>query len=479
MNTSVKKYLVVLVALLLCFSVVFAACNSGNTFTPAESVTNPGGAAEGNGGAAVKYGDYVYYVNGNQTSVDADNEYTNDIRVGSIIRVKASDIDTFIQIAEDNKDSDLSSTEVKKQIAKSVRSKAVVVVPNFYYSANTTTPSINGIYIFDGRIYVTTPNNDLTAGGDSLTSQLVLKSYALDGSDAKSHFIFTSNSTQIMLSCKDGAVYATALIDSALHNIKLGDTVKASQDVTVAESASNVTFEKATASVYYTDGKSNLCIYTAADAEGKVVLNNEQLEEGEDHEGHNHARYTYTVKSVNSGDVFYTKADSKDSTWDNLQLYKVSASKPNVEEVVAKALPSGSYFGYGAGVLYVQTVTVGSDSLYGLALTTDGSAASKKVVLSAAQNDKSITLNKLEGSVLYYTANSVYYSVDLSAATYTHTPLAYSLDSSTSVWYQPAIIGNYVFTLSSGGISVVKFNPETKTNSESVSILLTVEETEA
>lgn len=478
-NKWIKKSVIILVALALCMSVLLVACDGSNAFTPIDNVTDPGGEAVGNGSAAVKYGDYVYYVNGSQSSVSANNEYTNDIRVGAIVRIKVSDIENLIKIAEDNKDKDITSSDLKKEIAKELRAKAQMVVPNFYYTGNTTVTDINGIYILGGRIYITTPNPELTAGGNSQTSQLLIRSYKLDGSDMKTHFVFTSNSAQIMLGKVGESVYATVYVDSAVHSVKLGDTAKASVDTTICKSATSVNFEKSTSSVYYLDDKSNICQYALGAEKATVLLENVQTETGEDHEDHNHAQFTYTVKSVNNGEVFYTKADSKDSAFDNKILYKVSAQGGEV--AVSDALPETGYIGYGNGLLYVEKKTVAGTTLYGLTLTTDKGATveGEKVVLSAVQNDKSITLDKIVGNTLYYTADSVYYSVDLSAATYTHTPLAYSLDSTSSVWYKPVIVDNLVITLSSGGISVVKFNPEEKTNSESVSLLLTVEETTA
>ena len=475
-NTSIKKSIIILVALLLCLSVIFVACDGSNAFKPLDNVTDPGGEAVGNGSAAVKYGDYLYYVNGSQSSVSANNEYTNEIRTGAIVRIKLSDIEGLIKIAEDNKDKDITSANLKKEIAKELRTKAQMVVPNFYYSANTTTTDINGIYILGGRIYITTPNPELTAGGNSQTSQLLVRSYKLDGSDMKTHFTFTSNSAQILLSQSEGSVYVTAFVDNAIRSIKLGDTEKAAVDTEICKTATSVNFEKSTSSVYYLDNKSNICQFVAGSDKATILQSNVQTEEGDEHKDHNHAQYTYTIKSVNNGEVFYTKADSKDSVFDNKILYKTSA---NGEVAVSDALPDSSYIGYGSGLLYVEKKTVAGVTLYGLTLTTDSkaTASAEKVVLSAVQNDKSITLDKIVGNTLYYTADSVYYSVDLSASTFTHTPLAYSLDSSSSVWYKPVIVDNYVITLSSGGITAVKFKPEEKNNSESVSLLLTVEET--
>ncbi|MGN1066628.1 MAG: hypothetical protein ACI4QH_02345, partial [Candidatus Fimimonas sp.] len=56
---------------------------------------------------------------------------------------------------------------------------------------------------------------------------------------------------------------------------------------------------------------------------------------------------------------------------------------------------------------------------------------------------------------------------------------AYNLSFSATGWSTPDVLDNYVFSLSSGAVSVVKFNPETKRNSASTAITLTVIEESA
>ncbi|MCH5152310.1 MAG: hypothetical protein J1F65_06665, partial [Clostridiales bacterium] len=60
-HKTVKKSLILLVAALMCVAVLLAAC-SEKPFTP---VTKPDSdEIDSNGGIAVRYGEWIYYVNG-------------------------------------------------------------------------------------------------------------------------------------------------------------------------------------------------------------------------------------------------------------------------------------------------------------------------------------------------------------------------------------------------------------------------------
>ena len=143
---NTKKSFILVFALLACAILVFAACNPTNTFTPVELPASA--EAVGNGGIAVRYGEWIYYVNGYQSSATADNSYTNDIRTGAIVRVKAADLDDIIKI----NDQDLSTSKKAEAIKKAVAEKTQMVVPNFYYTGNTSATAVNGINIFGDRI---------------------------------------------------------------------------------------------------------------------------------------------------------------------------------------------------------------------------------------------------------------------------------------------------------------------------------------
>ncbi|MBQ3066948.1 MAG: hypothetical protein IJD18_02860, partial [Clostridia bacterium] len=91
-NTKFSKTIVILVAMLMLATLVLTACNPVEPFTPVEMPE--AGQVTGNGGIAVGYGDWIYYVNGYQSSYTADNTHNGVVRTGSIVRIKKADIAT-------------------------------------------------------------------------------------------------------------------------------------------------------------------------------------------------------------------------------------------------------------------------------------------------------------------------------------------------------------------------------------------------
>lgn len=469
-----SKSLVLFVALLVCAIFVLAACNTSNAFTP---VSKPDSAqAENNGGIAVRYGEWIYYVNGYQSSATASNTYTNDIRTGAIVRIRISDLDKIIRINE----ADASTTRKQDAIKRVVAGKAdtvetealksvvagingaELVVPNFYYTGNTTSTALNGLYIFNDRIYITTPNNDLDASGNLLTSQLVLTSYALDGSDMQRHFVFTSNAPQLKLSQSGSDVLATYVLDGDLCYFKVGE----SQSSVVAEDITSATFSGDY--VYFLDEDGSICQYQIGQTEHKVLIQKDTENEN----------VSYSIKSANGAYVYYTVTNST-SQASGLQLFYATATEGSADDhkVALNTIPTGSYFGWGDKVVYTTSVTEENVTMYGIWVAgQDGT--NNTVILNPAENDNSITFNRLDGDVLYYTVSGVSYSLNLAEkiADPSTSPVAYaySLSFTATGWSVPEVLDDYAFTLSSGAVSVVKFDPETKTNSDSTAITLTV-----
>ena len=85
--------------------------------------------------------------------------------------------------------------------------------------------------------------------------------------------------------------------------------------------------------------------------------------------------------------------------------------------------------------------------------------------------------------MLYYTVDSISYTIDLSKVgdevLANGTPYAKSLPATTG-WAAPDFVehngAQYVITLSAGAVNLVKFNPEDKTNSSSVALTLTAKD---
>ncbi len=480
------KFAIILVALCLCLTVVLGACNNAKAFTPVKTVA---GEVSGNGGIAVRYGDYIFYVNGYQSDATSANDYTDSKRVGSIVRISVEDLEAAIEkTTQKNKTSSVISSEISKLVAE----KAVVVVPNFYYSNNTTETGLNGIYIFGGRLYYTTPNDDLTADGSKLTSELVLKSINLADPEktATRHFVFTDNSAQILLTEQSNKVVATYIMGSKLYNLDVADgksteikshevdeETKENKDLTV----SNVKYDKngdgQYTGLFFTDGDGSICHIAAGASDYQVYVTNPKSEDDS-------KTSSLTIKSVNDGYVYYTKTPADGSD------YNVYLANGVVEQGKDKIFCTGgsslTLYGYGDKVIFVPSaVTDAEQSYYNIVVKDkDGNKDNDKPLLVPANNVYSITVNRIEGKYLYYTANSVNYKLDIDAALVTAqetgTVIGKSLSTTATGWSTPDVLNftigevvhSYVFTLASGSVSVVKFDAAKQTNSTSATITL-------
>ena len=497
-NTTVKKTLILFAALLLCATLVLAAC-SKKPFTP---VADPGnGEADGNGGIAVKYGEWLYYINGYTSDVSAENTYsdvTGAPRVGSVVRIKLAELDKLFDIQDDK---NKTSTEKSDEIAQYVRDHAETVVPRIYYSGNTTTTQFAGLYIFGDRLYITTPNDELTAGGDKQTSQLVLMSYKLNGSDEQRHFTFTSNSVQICFAEVNGKLVATYLMDSKLCTLDVASG--SSSEVTVngedkAPKADNVynsvNWDVAGKCVFFIDKYYGICKLNFGSDKYDVIVPNDSYEIHE-HDGETHVEageISYTINSVNNGQVYYTVADSDNSSVSGTVLYYAEQAVTGGNHKVA--LNTSSLTGLRAWkdgkMVFSKSITSGGSTYYGIFVTQDADGTQSPVaILNPAYNDSSVTIDRIEGDILYYTANSISYKLNIEKAQQeadtpqTGEPYARSLGSAAG-WAAPDFVDNgdthYVITATSGGVlTVVRFDPnEPNKTQSSVSILLTAQPAE-
>ena len=475
-HTTVKKSLILLVAALLCVAVVLSAC--GPKTHQAVSIPDKieQEQIESNGGIAVKYGDWIYYVNGYQSSANAENTYvdtTDAPRVGSIVRINAAKVGDAVGISvEDGKTSSVKT----KEIAELVRENAQIVIPRIYYTANTTTPELNGIWIYNDRIFILTPDDQLTAGGNKQTSQAVLMSYNLGGGDEQRHFTFTSNSAQVWLYKQGDDVMATYLMSSELHVLKVGANEKASVDTLIADedaenkTVSSVSFDVNAGSVFYIDVNGSICKLDKGSTTPVVLVKNDSKKGDEN-------TITYTIKSVCNGCVYYTVADKENPDLNNVKLYYVSAD--STEGSVAFDSADIDVYGYKDGKVVVVRPSTTNSSFYGLYLITSADGKESTCLLQPGFNKATITINKIVGDELYYTSNSVTYVKKLNQdvdATVHGELYASGWSTSASVgWAAPDIVkvGNvtYMFTLSTNSVSVVKLNTEKKNNSSPATVL--------
>ena len=507
MTKSVKKFVILLVALLMCATVVFAACSNEN-FT---AVSVPDKATpESNGGIAVVYGEWLYYVNGYTADVTADNTYSDDVldapRIGSVVRIRIAEIETILAI---NDDKDLTSSQRSEKIAKAIRGDSEVceelkikgaqtVIPKIYYSGNTTTTQFTGIYIFNDRIYVTTPSDELTANGDPKTSELTLMSFNLGGGDRKEHYTFTNNAAQIWFKQVGDKLYATYLMDSVLHTLDVAsgkDTVvthKYGKLSHINDTVSSVNWDniEGKEAVFFIDEFGSICKLEVGKTEYTVIVENDTFKEHGDHI--ESGKTTYTIKFVNDGVVYYTVATGKDASTDDLEL--LYATDADHKDKSALPTTSVSVTAWKEDAFIITDSFKSDDrTYYSICVVEPAGEDSEELykitpLLPYGKHDSSITINKIEGDLLYYTFDNVSYVIDLSGYAQLEPgqfvegeARAKSLPSTTG-WAAPDFINiqtadgvlHYIISASTDSVTLTKFNPsDLKANTVSIALTLT------
>lgn len=226
-----KKFSFLLFVLIA--ALTLSAC--GNNFKTPDSVGNESAAVENNGAMAVKKGDYLYFVNGVQTYTE-DNTYGTP-QLGAIMRTKLT-ADGTPEVVYDSKDR-LDESKMP----------AETVVPKIFYNAYTR----HGIYIFDNRIYYTTPSLKKDTDGNVWTSYLDVFSCSLTGTDIKEIATITSNSFALKFwqDSTSKTVYLVYYNTTAKTVVSINASASKPSSTTLAEDISTAILGE-DGNVYYT-----------------------------------------------------------------------------------------------------------------------------------------------------------------------------------------------------------------------------------
>ncbi len=446
---TIKKLTLCAVALMMCLATVLTACGSTDTYTP--NLTMPASKqVTSNGGPAVLCGEYIYYVNGYQSSSSVEPTYVKPATLGNIVRVKKADIDAIFAELALNKDG-VTTTTIASDVADAMREKAELVSTDVVYSAFSASSSATttaGLYIFGDYIYYTTPNQHLAANGSKLTTQLVLKRCKLDGTASEELVVLENNSATMQFVEKDGAVYAIYVDGDALYCVEAKADAKATE---VSTGVSTPYFDGA--NVYYmADGK---IMYYTLGSEAKEMKVEPAVKD-------ENVEYTYTVKAVNNGYVYYTYTASPSEFAFNKVYYTTADENVNGVAYESTTDLSTLYF-YKTNAIKVISATAQGKTVYGIELR-DSQGTVTKTLIDERNNDKTITINKIEGNSLIYTMDSVTYKQNLDNLESSAEAIAYSLGTTNTGWAMPDMVGEYVFTISSSAVNVVKFDAEKKAN---------------
>ena len=222
MRDKFKKLTSVAIAGTMAFATVaLSACDKNykgtklDGFDAAATVTS-------NGGFAVKKGDYVYFING-QEDYKAENKY-GEVTKGALMRIKSSDL------TSGNFD------------------KAQTVVPMLFSAQNFDA----GIYLYGDSVYFATPTADKDLDGNVANNWIDFKSAKLDGSEAmkSNYFRLENNSVQYRFVEENGVVYCLYVDGGNLYSYNTATNTK----TTLVVGASTYYFDKTdaeNANVYY------------------------------------------------------------------------------------------------------------------------------------------------------------------------------------------------------------------------------------
>ena len=234
MNNKCKKICSgILAATLLSATVALTAC--GGDFYKADglSYTTPETAAVSNGGFAVEYGEYVYFINGME-NYTAENEYGEVVK-GALMRMKKSDLG-----------GDFSATGYNK---------AETVVPMLFVAQNFS----SGIYIYDDYVYFATPTTAKDQSGEVVNSSIDFKRAKLDGTETMKDYYFrlSDNTSNYRFVQVNGDVYCLyeESTDAGVKQLKSYNTVTDETTVLVSGASSSFFYDQkdlTNPNVYYT-----------------------------------------------------------------------------------------------------------------------------------------------------------------------------------------------------------------------------------
>lgn len=284
MRNRVKKICSVLAAATV-LSTAFSFASCKDTYKGTKLEYTPVAATEKavkNGGFAVEYGEYVYFVNGVEEHT-AKNKY-GDVVKGALMRIKSTDLSA----------GDYTHVET--------------VVPMLFVAKDYT----SGIYIYNNRVYYATPTTTKSVNGGEVESGYIdFKSANLDGSEAMKDYYFrlSDNASKYRFVEEGETVYCLYEKDGDLYSY---NTVKKTHTMLVKD---------ATEYYYDTDDLSNPNVYYTMPVTKDLDAENQQTETYNQIYVVN-AAATATVDKEADGKVGYTVTGGKSYKFDKKGLEK-------------------------------------------------------------------------------------------------------------------------------------------------------------
>lgn len=423
-----KKRLLIFV-LLVALVMALAACSPDYKWGPLDTGAADNSPLVSNGGSVVAYKGYIYFINGTTSTYEAENVF-GEVVYGSVCRIAASKLDSV-------KENDFGTDEYAQALG------AEVLAPKAVFSSNTTDARLNGIYIFNDRLYYTTPSDTLASDGSVRNTMLDIMSVKLDGTDTKRVYTLGSNSLSVGMFETDGGVFALFVDgDANLVSLNLESGVETKADEKVTSSALDVE----NASIVYTKDvvteKENQGTETTADYNELYVLKAGQtapskIMTGQHADGQDVSYdFDVSIASAANGFVYFnisSDAHGRDG------MYRISQSVTDKRLADATLLYGNVLSGasaYQDGFVYYN-----STSKY-IQFVKEGQAAK-----NLYYTETSPTFKFIEEETLYFEMDSALWSIPLSGETDADTLLANKLTDKVNAtsWLNYDILDGKVF----------------------------------
>lgn len=282
-----KKTLMIIICLLFA-AILFTGCTE-NLKQDAIAGNYENKTVTSNGGSAVTYGNYLYFING-AAGEDADNTFGKVVK-GAIMRVE------------------LDENKVPK-----IKTLVTIVPKKVYY----TDATYGGIYIINDYIYYSTTGIKKDSQGNPKTAEMVVMRTKVDGTGSEVIAEFDSHSTPYkivdnsMVYIQETNIYRVNLLDKKFKAEKIEEGIDSTHFFTETNKKSNSMDNYLIYSV--TDKDTSQKTYKAVSIDGKdkkEILKSQMI--GED------ATYSATILDIvylgqDKLTVFYNITDDKPNT---------------------------------------------------------------------------------------------------------------------------------------------------------------------
>lgn len=275
-----KKILAVIVAMLL-ICAPLTACNESYKEQAVEGKQDTSYAVISNGGSAVQYGNYVYYINGYRGYDDEDGEqnYWGNVTKGALYRAELIGTDAYFDYVTafgttGKKDVKTFASSFDVQSELSFVSSRVDVVTGYQkdedgeivydgenpveikesvYEAKTVRIASKtigtsgyadgGIFIYDEHVYYASPSNEQNRNGEFETTKTAFFRTNLDGTGTVKLYTTkeASDSAPYAFYKRGDNVYLTVLDGTSIISVKIG-AKKAESVKEIATDVSEVLF---------------------------------------------------------------------------------------------------------------------------------------------------------------------------------------------------------------------------------------------